>query len=49
MKKTRQEKREEQSRKIKAGQKKGATLAGQALRIKTVKKYKGSGKKMIKK
>ncbi|MFH1890317.1 MAG: hypothetical protein ABIJ91_01985 [Candidatus Kuenenbacteria bacterium] len=46
--KTKQEKREEQAEKIKNKQKRGATLGGQILRVKTVQKYAGSGKKMIK-
>jgi len=45
---TKQEKREDKTRKIRIKQKKGATLAGQVLHTKTAKKYRGQAKKMVK-
>ena len=49
MKKTKQEKREEHNKKLKEKEKRGATLAGQILRTKTVKKYLGQARKMTRK
>ena len=46
--KLKSEKRQEQAAKMEIKRKKGGTLAGQISRTRTARKYKGSGKKMIK-